>query len=233
MSEVELNFETVYLRKKLAEVEAITDNTKTLANALVEIERLKQKLEAEGEVIEQLVAELRATRIQRSLLRRELEVAEKAINAAREQKPDSLIGTNLYGDKFRLDLESSDDAIKATRLHIQTQGKDESDESIFGIYKSKCVSTMKENVNATSFGLDLTFREPIMFTPKSDSLESLQDNTDLKENEIKRLRQFWGNKFEIEDYEWLEFELSKWKAAKKLERNEESLLQQIETNTSD
>lgn len=127
-----------------------------------------------------------------------------------------------------LNVIYSDDIVASTRLHLQTQGKPEDDGSIFGIYKSKCVSNLKENVNATSLGLDLTFKEPILSNEIQDSFSKLRDDTTLENENIKRLRQFWGNTLEVQDYEWLEFELSQWKNVnKKIARNEESLLQLI------
>ncbi len=125
-----------------------------------------------------------------------------------------------------LNVIYSDDIVASTRLHLQTQGKAEDDGTIFGIYKSKCVSNLKENVNATSVGLDLTFREPII--NRTIDKDSLENNSGLEENEIKRLKHFWGENFEANDYEWLEAELASWKHSNKIDtRNEESLLQLI------
>ncbi len=128
-----------------------------------------------------------------------------------------------------LNVRYGEDAVNATRLQLQTQEKSEDDGTVFGIYKSKTVSTMKENVNATSLGLDLTFKEPILSNNNSvDSLIELKDNTNLDDEKIAMLRQTWGDKLKTEEYQWLEFELSKWKSTdKKIARNEETLLQLI------
>ena len=126
-----------------------------------------------------------------------------------------------------LNVRYGEDAVSATRLQLQTQGKSEDDGTIFGIYKSKVVSTMKENVNATSLGLDITFHEPEKISNISIQ-NNLENNSGLEENEIKRLRHFWGENFEASDYEWLEAELASWKHSNKIDtRNEESLLQLI------
>ena len=108
-----------------------------------------------------------------------------------------------------LNIRFGEDAVSATRLQLQTQGKQEDDGTIFGIYKSKVVSTMKENVNATSNGLDMTFHEIInsnafVPTPEDILFKESDDGVDLK--------QVWGE-FSIEDYEFLEKEFAKWSAS--------------------
>lgn len=108
-----------------------------------------------------------------------------------------------------LNVKYSEDIVNATRLHIQTQNKSEDDPSIFGVFKSKVVATSKENVNATSEGLDLSFHEPLnpnIFTPTPEDIlfKETEDGVDLK--------QVWGE-FSIDDYQFLEKEFAKWSAS--------------------
>lgn len=104
-----------------------------------------------------------------------------------------------------LNVKFSEEAINATKLQIQTQGKSEDDGTIFGIYKSKVVSTSKENVHATSEGLDITFHEPVSFVSEN------QIDDEAFDGEGADLKISWGADLDSDDYIFLEEKLSEWK----------------------
>ncbi len=95
-------------------------------------------------------------------------------------------------------------AIDALRSQYNAKGKEFGDESDVGTYKARLVSVQK-SFGEKSENLDLTFKENII---TSQNVELLQSD-DFEE--AKELIEFWGQ-YPTEDIQFLEKELSEWKA---------------------
>jgi hypothetical protein len=115
-----------------------------------------------------------------------------------------------------LDVRFSKDAVNQTRSHMEKWVQENRNlDKIFGVYKSKLGSLSKENEQITSF----RFKDSVVY-------ENIENTIEQKEIEIidPKLKLFWGKKFTIEDLEYLEMELSNWKATHKCDNQAELVL---------
>jgi hypothetical protein len=117
-----------------------------------------------------------------------------------------------------LDVRFSKEALIQAKSHIEslvTKGKVA--EKVFGYYKSKLGSTNKNSTKMESF----RYKD-------SDCLESIENNI-VNEEIDDDLLLFWGKSFdEIDDYIFLESELSNWKKTHKCDNQAEiTLLREI------
>jgi hypothetical protein len=120
-----------------------------------------------------------------------------------------------------LNVRFDERTLEATKQQIETYiAKDMSIENVFGMYKSKLLSTQKTQIGERNAGEDYTFEEPfhnVLLNPLSNT----DDNSEY-------LKQFWGDKFEVEEYIFLENELSEWKKTHRCDtKAEESLLKEL------
>lgn len=116
-----------------------------------------------------------------------------------------------------LDIRYSEEALKSAQTHMEslmTKGKKAN--KILGYYKSKLSSTNKSNEKMESFRY-------------KDSNFLRQENLDIENEEIDSdLILFWGRSFDIDDYIFLEAELSSWKQTHKCDNQAEiTLLREI------
>ena len=116
-----------------------------------------------------------------------------------------------------LDVRYSEDALKSAQSHMEslmTKGKKA--DKLFGYYKSKLSSTNKSNEKMESFRY-------------KDSNFLRQENMDIENGEVDDdLIIFWGKSFNIDDYIFLESELSAWKQTHKCDNQAEiTLLREI------
>jgi hypothetical protein len=141
---------------------------------------------------------------------------------------------NEYFDKYNdmekalyltcqdLDIRFSKDVLIQTQSHMEgLEAKGKSADKVFGYYKSKLSSTGKANERM----LSLRFKD-------SDKLVDAQNidvtsetyNEDIDED----LTMFWGVGFVLDDYMFLENELSNWKKTHKCDNQAEvTLLKEI------
>jgi len=115
------------------------------------------------------------------------------------------------------------EVVEACRKHLDTlerNGKTKGYSNPFGLYRSK-MRTTQSSAPGARFEEDFTYRdvtigETITLEPKNNLLVD------------KDLKQFWGNNFDEEDYDWLENEMWEWKKTHKIDtRSEEHLLRLI------
>jgi hypothetical protein len=98
-----------------------------------------------------------------------------------------------------INLKYSEAAITVTSSQLNTQGKDPSDPSVVGIYKSKLIATQKTEMSKRDMTDDFTFVEPSSNRTISDQLDDSDESYDLKD--------FWGEGIgNIDDYEYLKKE---------------------------
>jgi len=116
-----------------------------------------------------------------------------------------------------LNVRFSRDAITQTLSQIDTtkEKKRQVNGKIFGLYKSKLNSLVGKNEQITLF----RFKD-------STAYEKHKQAEEVCPSEIidSKLSLFWGNKFTIEDIEYLELELNNWKASHKCDNNSELVL---------
>lgn len=117
-----------------------------------------------------------------------------------------------------LDVRFSKEALIQTQSHIEsllTKGKKAS--KVFGYYKSKLSSTNKSNERMESFRY------------KDSDFSSCENINEIENEEIDSdLILFWGKNFSIDDYIFLEAELSSWKQTHKCDNQAEiTLLREI------
>lgn len=116
-----------------------------------------------------------------------------------------------------LDVRYSDEALKSAQSHMESLlAKGKNANKLFGYYKSKLSSTSKSNEKFETFRFKDSEFENII----SDEIEE-----DIDEDLIL----FWGRGFEsIDDYIFLEKELSNWKQTHKCDNQAEiTLLREI------
>ena len=104
-----------------------------------------------------------------------------------------------------LNIKFDEETIESVKLHLQTQGKQEDDPSVYGIFKGKLVATAKKSVDSSVDGIDFSFHEPISYVAE----EQIDD--DDFEGEGADLKISWGADLEADDYVFLEEKLSEWK----------------------
>jgi hypothetical protein len=105
-----------------------------------------------------------------------------------------------------------DGAVQATITHAATltvEGK--SLRLVFSYYKSKATSMAHMNQSGA-----LTFTEPVILVSDKPLDENIKD--------IDYYKQFWGENFEIEDYDYLEKELADWEKTHKSDTKAELIL---------
>jgi len=116
-----------------------------------------------------------------------------------------------------LDIRYSEEALKSAQTHMESlMIKGKKADKVFGYYKSKLSSTNKNNEKMESFRY-------------KDSNFLRQENMDIENEEVDDdLIIFWGKSFNIDDYIFLEAELSAWKQTHKCDNQAEiTLLREI------
>jgi len=121
-----------------------------------------------------------------------------------------------------LNLKYDQKAIDAAKQHMNTQEiNGVNADNFFGRYKSKLLISTDTCIQSDRSNVDLTFYEP---SEIPDPINPLDDH----EKNAVELKQFWGDKFEREEYDWLETEYSNWKATNPpANRNEETILKLV------
>lgn len=116
-----------------------------------------------------------------------------------------------------LDVRFSKEALLQTQSHIESMlAKGKKADKVFGYYKSKLFSTNKSNEKMESF----RYKD-------SDNLNIIDEDL-LYQDVDEDLIMFWGKGFDIEDYAFLELELSNWKQTHKCDNQAEiTLLREI------
>lgn len=100
-----------------------------------------------------------------------------------------------------LNIKYDEVALASALSHVEKQNEKGIDiKDIFGIYKTKLVSTNRMGFQSSS-NMDITFVEPSFGTIC---------NTESDEYEITDLKQVWGSNWSKEDYEYLEKEYADW-----------------------
>ena len=123
-----------------------------------------------------------------------------------------------------LNIKFDENAVSATQTHLETLAKNGKETTkVIGIYKSQVVKTEKSNpFDKNETFADLTFHEV-----SGAILEPTDPLEDHEKNSVE-LKQFWGEKFEYDEYVWLEAEYSNWKATNPpSNRNEETILKLV------
>jgi len=118
-----------------------------------------------------------------------------------------------------LDIRFSKDSLTQTLNQIEKMvSKGKKTNAVFGIYKSKLMSTTKSNDKIDSF----RYKD-------SDNLNyDIEDDVFEENPENKELVLFWGRGFSPSDYEFLEMELANWKQTHKCDNHaDEVLLREI------
>ena len=116
-----------------------------------------------------------------------------------------------------LDVRYSEEALKQAQSHVESlMEKGKKADKLFGYYKSKLSSTSKKNENFESFRF------------KDSEFENII-NDQIEEDIDDDLVLFWGKGFDsIDDYIFLETELSNWKKTHKCDNQAEvTLLKEI------
>jgi len=123
-----------------------------------------------------------------------------------------------------LNIKYDERAVDAAVNHMTTvESKGKSKPPFFGIYKSRIMAVMDIAMyERDSLTLDMTFHEP------TEAIQSELSEDDLGKNDIDYLHTFWGNGMSFEDYDFLERELSEWKATNRSDTKAEiSLLKEL------
>jgi hypothetical protein len=104
-----------------------------------------------------------------------------------------------------LNIRYSEAAINATLNHLNKVGKDVSDGSIVGIYKTKLMATQRTEVGKRDLSEDFTFVEPVRSIQITDPLDDEEEST-------YALKKYWGTDIgDYDDYAFLEEKLATWK----------------------
>lgn len=127
-----------------------------------------------------------------------------------------------------LDLPYKTDSYEQLKNHIDTlKAKGSSVKSIFGVYKSKLTSKTGSQMGIT----DLTYESSDSISLDTDTLAKQKDIDNLivmTEEDLHKMRIFWGKGLSRDDYEFLETELSDWKITHKCDNKAElTLLKEI------
>ena len=123
-----------------------------------------------------------------------------------------------------LNIKYDERAVDAAVKHLTTfESKGRSAPPFFGVYKSRIMAVMDIAMyERDSLTLDMTFHEP------TEAIQSELSEDDLGKNDIDYLHTFWGNGMTFEDYDFLERELSDWKATHRADSKAEiSLLKEL------
>jgi hypothetical protein len=108
-------------------------------------------------------------------------------------------------------------AMQALHSHIRTvEEKGGQPNGIFGIYKTKLMSTQKMRMGNRDLDIDLTFVEPA-----HEVIEAIRD-AGLDDQEY--FEESWGKGLNEEEYQFLETEFAKWKRTTKCDTQGEEIL---------
>ena len=112
-------------------------------------------------------------------------------------------------------IPSSVESVKTSIDNKLTDGKDIN--NVFGLYKRM--------LSPHARGQQFTGVEELTFTePSSSVVKDIQDFSIGDEETMDKLRQSWGDGLTIDDYQFLESELSDWKFTHKHDTKAEELL---------
>ena len=118
-----------------------------------------------------------------------------------------------------LNVRYDESAIESTKRHMQTYEERGTElGNIFGIYKSKLGAQQATQIGSRDTDEDLTYVEPSLKVIQSIPTEDIPD--------IKYYEDTWGktDKLNIDDYEYLETEFSRWKQTTKCDTQSEIVL---------
>ena len=116
-----------------------------------------------------------------------------------------------------LNIKYSEEAISATKNHIQTlREKGVEDSPVFGIYKIKLTAQERSYIGDNH--PNLTYEEVTSIIVNSNDTET---ETETVHYDVK---EFWGKGFDDDTYTWLEKELDEWKAAHRCDTKAEKVL---------
>lgn len=119
-----------------------------------------------------------------------------------------------------LNVMYSEPAIQATITHLGKTKREDGDPVVFGLYKSKIISTKPEKMEERDIKSDISFQEPVR------PIRLLSEDTDSRE--LAGLKRFWGKSFDKEDLEFLEQHFADWSKTHKIDTtSEKSLLKFI------
>jgi len=122
-----------------------------------------------------------------------------------------------------INLRFDENAVESTRTHLKTlEEKGTKTNNTFGIYKAKVLQNSRGKISNKEAVVDLKFQEVggIKIEPENP--------LDDKEKSTEELKQFWGDRFEREEYEYLESEYSNWKSTNPpVTRNDETILKLV------
>jgi hypothetical protein len=126
----------------------------------------------------------------------------------------------IYKTCRAINLRYDENAVVSTRVQLSTQEKTDDNESVFGIYKSRLGSTDSRMGGDIASG-DFIFSE-------SGNNYGDKDREEVVFDESESVKEFWGEKFTVEEYRFLETELAAWKKSYSCNnRGEEFYLKQI------
>jgi len=118
-----------------------------------------------------------------------------------------------------LNVRYDKSAIESTKRHMQTYEERGTElGNVFGIYKSKLGAQQSTQIGSRNTDEDLTFVEP--------SLKVIQSIPTKEIPDIEYYEDTWGktDKLNIDDYEYLETEFSRWKKTTKCDTQSEIVL---------
>jgi len=122
----------------------------------------------------------------------------------------------LYFTCRDLDVCFNDEAFRQTQSHIEKLlHKGKSADKVFGYYKSKLGSTGKNNDKIDYFRF---------IENDNNSRNIFENNMEINSEIDEDLLLFWGGGFDLDDYFFLENELSNWKQTHKCDNRAELIL---------
>jgi hypothetical protein len=126
----------------------------------------------------------------------------------------------IYQTCKSVNIRYDENAIASTKVQLITQEKTDDDSTVFGIYKSRLGSTDSKAGGSIAAG-NLIFSESNNNYGDDNKEEAVFD-------ESESVKEFWGEKFTVEEYRFLETELAAWKKSYSCNnRGEEFYLKQI------
>jgi hypothetical protein len=118
-----------------------------------------------------------------------------------------------------LDTYWDERAVESAIQQCETRGWDKN--KLYGVYKSKLLVIHRTSVTDTD--VDLSYQYP---TTVNISKTEIDDNA--FEGAAQNLKAFWGDKFEEQDYVWLQNEYNDWKSRHEIKtKSQEELLKMI------
>lgn len=123
---------------------------------------------------------------------------------------------SIYKTCKHLNILYNVDAVEMTKVHMsKKEDAGSALHSIFGAYKMKLIFLVSKG----TIGADLTFQIPT----KDFSREVVDSDTNDDEN-LKYLKDFWGDHLSLDEYKFLEKEYSNFNSTHKLETYTEKVL---------